>query len=74
MSEFFTPNLSIRQGYQSLVLLEFLEDDMEYEVLSSKDKHFVREVLSKVCGPKKLNHSRYRSAIDYLKDMNAVGN
>lgn len=38
MSEYFTPSLTVRPGYQSLVMLEFLEDDMEYEVLSDKDK------------------------------------
>lgn len=47
---------------------------MEYEVLSDKDKGFVREVITKVCGSRKLNHSRYRSAVDYLKDVNAVSN
>lgn len=47
---------------------------MEYEVLSDKDKEFVREVITKVCGSRKSNNSRYRSAIDYLKDVNAVSN
>lgn len=47
---------------------------MEYEVLSDKDKEFVREVITKVCGSRKSNNSRYRSAVDYLKDVNAVSN
>jgi len=45
---------------------------MEFEVLSDKEKEFVRSVVVKVCGAKKLNHSRYRNPVDYLKDTNAA--
>lgn len=45
---------------------------MEFEVLSDKEKEFVRNLVVKVCGAKKLNHSRYRTGVDYLKDTNAV--
>ena len=47
---------------------------MEYEVLSEKDKDFVRDVIIKVCGGTKLNHTRYRTVNEYLKDPNAVRN
>jgi hypothetical protein len=47
---------------------------MEFEVLSDKDKQFVRDVVIKVCGPKHKNHTKFRTANDYLKDPNAIRN
>jgi hypothetical protein len=40
--------------------------------LGDKDKEFVKNVVEKVCGEKRRNHSRFVRAGDYLKDPNAV--